>query len=115
MAIAEKMQAEDVQDALARLFAGREPSEAALARCPTINPWRLRVHHVGTDRREIVVEGTLTSGRFRIKDQPRMPSVLWMDRKRRFALTTRGMWNLGEEERDVDMNFIVPGETKADG
>jgi hypothetical protein len=111
MSIGEKIEAEEIKDALERLFAGREPREGWLAKCPTINPWHLRVHHVRGDRREIVIDGTLTSGRFRIKQQPKWPvPVLWMDRKRRFALTARGMWNLGEEEREVDMDFTVPGE-----
>jgi hypothetical protein len=106
----EKMEAEEIKDALERLFAGREPREGWLARCPTINPWRIRVLTVGA-KREIVIEGTLTSGRFKVKQQPKWPiQVLWMDRKRRFALTARGMRNLGEEEREVDMDFTVPGE-----
>jgi hypothetical protein len=110
MSIGEKMEAEEIKDALERLFAGREPREGWLARCPTLNDWRMQVQHA-VGQRELVVVGTLASGRFRIKQQPKWPvPVLWMDRKRRFALTARGMWDLGEEERDVGMDFTVPGE-----
>jgi hypothetical protein len=110
MSMDEKMQAEQVQDALARLFAGREPREGWLARCPRLKAWHLRVQHAGSGR-EIVIHGILVSERFTVKNQPRMPvRVLWMDRKTRFVLTTTGMWNLGEQERGVDMNLTVPVE-----
>jgi hypothetical protein len=103
MSAADKIRDEHVEVQVVRLFAGREPSEEALARCPTLQDWRLHVRDFGRDRRRIVIEGRLTSDRFKVKDQPVSPMiVLWMDRKQRFVLTTGGLKNLGARERDVD-------------
>jgi hypothetical protein len=109
MSIEEKMQAEEVQDALARLLAGREPKAAWLARCLTLEGWRLRVADVAWDRRGIVIHGKPASDRFKVS-MLRLPGgwrVLWMDRKFRFALTRHRLWTLGarEGERDIDNDF----------
>jgi hypothetical protein len=116
MSIGEKITSDEIEDAMQRLFAGRDPSEKQLARRATLKAWRLRVHPIGNGRRQIVIHGTLASGRFTIKDQPRMPAVvMWMDRKWRFVVTPIGLWNLGEQERAVDdMNLKLPVEGKAD-
>ena len=107
---------EHVEVQAARLFAGREPSEATLARCATLKAWLVRVRSIWNGKRQIVIHGTLVSGRFTVKDQPRMPAVvLWMDRRRRFVVTMEGLWNLGEQEREVDdMNLKLPVVEKAD-
>jgi hypothetical protein len=72
------------------------------------------VRELGLHRRGIVIDGTLASDRFTVREQPPMTRVLWMDRKLRFVLTIQGLWKLGARERDVDMNFIAPVEEKAD-
>jgi hypothetical protein len=75
MSIEEKMQAEEVQDALARLLAGREPKAAWLARCLTLEGWRLRVADVAWDRRGIVIHGKPASDRFK-ESMLRLPGGL---------------------------------------
>lgn len=100
MSAADKIRDEHVEVQLERLFAGREPSEEALARWPTLQAWTLDRSQDARGHRGIVIRGTLASGRFTVKNQPRMPvPVIWMDRKFRFALTTAGLWNLGEREK----------------
>ncbi len=108
MSIGEKITAHDVEDAMHRLFAGREPKDAWLARCATLDRWQVHVRDLGRGPR-IVVDGTLTSGRFRIKDQPKLPAVvLWMDRRWRFVVTPAGLWTLGAREEDVGMDLKLP-------
>jgi hypothetical protein len=117
MSIGEKMEAAEIQDALARLFAGREPREGWLARCPTLEEWRITVADASFDRRAIYINGRPTSDRFKVS-MLRLPGgwrVLWMDRKFRFALTRHRLWKLGaSRETDVGMDFTVPGEEQAD-
>jgi hypothetical protein len=99
MSAADKIRDEHVEVQVERLFAGREPSAVALARCPTLQAWRLRIDRIGF-RRWLVIHGTLVSERFTVKDQPPVPTrVLWMDRRWRFAMTDLGLWNLGEREK----------------
>lgn len=103
MSIGEKMEADDIDRALARLFAGREPSVAALERCATMEKWMLRVHWRSADRRQITIEGESVSDRSRVKRQPAGPvRVLWMDRKRRWALTSSGLFALGAESGEPE-------------
>jgi hypothetical protein len=95
MSEADRIQ-EHVEVQVVRLFAGREPSAAALARCPTLKSWRLRVDRIGF-RRWIVIGGTLASGRFTIKNQPPIPTrVLWMDRRWRSVPTAMNAVRLSQ-------------------
>jgi hypothetical protein len=82
-------------DHLAVLFSGLEPAAATLKRCATLTGWRLRVHSIhGNGKRQIVIHGALPTG-------PAKPAlVLWMDRKKRWVLTGRGLFVLGAEDRD---------------
>ena len=99
MSAADKIRDEHVEVQVQRLFAGREPSAVALARCPMLREWQLGVERIGFQRL-LVIHGTLVSDRFTVKNQLPVPTrVLWMDRRWRFALTDLGLWNLGE--RDV--------------
>jgi hypothetical protein len=109
MSIESKKRENDVQDALARLFAGREPSEAMLARCPRIEDWRLTVGRDGRDYRVVHIHGRPDSDRFRMKgsDGGGGWKLLWLDRKRRFALTVYRLWVLGAEEREVGMDWSL--------
>jgi hypothetical protein len=101
----------EVQDAMERLLAGREPKAAWLARCPTLKAWSLDRTIDARGRRRIVVHGTLASGRFTVKDQPRMPAtVLWMDRHLRFVVTSVGLWTLGESEEEVGLDLKLSDE-----
>ena len=106
---------EHLEVQVARLFAGREPSAAQLARCATLSPWSAHVNSISDGSRRIVIDGTLTSNRFRIKNQMPMPIVvLWMDRHRQFVVTTAGLWNLGQQESEVGMDFVVAGGKQGD-
>jgi hypothetical protein len=106
MSIESKQRENEVQDALAKLFAGREPSEAALARCPRLEDWRLTVGRDGRDYRVVHIHGRPDSDRFRVKGSDGGGwKLLWMDRKRRFALTIYRLWVLGVEEREVGMDL----------
>jgi hypothetical protein len=102
MSIEEKQVINQIEAELARLFGGREPSQAALDRCPTLSPYRLSVSDIGRHgRRGIVIRGIPSSGRFTVRDGHEAGGeVLWLDRKRRFAVTQTRMWVLGEEETD---------------
>jgi hypothetical protein len=107
MSIESKKRENEVQDALATLFAGREPSEAMLARCPRLEDWRLSVGRDGRDVRVVRIHGRPDSERFRVKgsDGGGGWTVLWMDRKRRWALTVYRLWKLGTEERPVGLDW----------
>jgi hypothetical protein len=108
MSIEEKQVANLVEAELARLLGGREPSHAALDRCPTLVRYRLTVADVGRERRGIVIRGTASSDRFTVlKGNEAGGEVLWLDRKRRFALTRTRMWVLGEEEREVGLDWTT--------
>jgi hypothetical protein len=111
MSLGEKIVVNEIEDAMERLFAGREPRAAWLARCARLNAWSIDRTIDARGRRRIVVRGTLLSGRFTVKDQPRMPAtVLWMDRHLRFIVTTAGLWTLGESEEETGMDLKLPGD-----
>jgi hypothetical protein len=87
---------EQVESYMARLFSGREPSKAALARCSWLEDWALLVRTSLNGSRRIVISGRLNSDRFTVRDvDVACVPVIWMDRKWRFALTVHGMRNLG--------------------
>jgi hypothetical protein len=114
MSLGENITSEKVEDAMHLLFAGREPRERWLARCATLDPWRVYVRDLGRGPR-VVVDGTLVSGRFRVKHQPKMPVILlWMDRRWRFVVTPAGLWQLGALEEDVSMDLKLPVQERAD-
>jgi hypothetical protein len=110
------MSSEEVHDALARLFAGREPSQATLDRCPTLEEWRLTVGGDGRDNRVVYLHGRPASERFRVELSGGGGGwkLLWMDRKRRFALTVYRLWVLGAREDAVGLDLKLPIEEKAD-
>jgi hypothetical protein len=102
MSFGEKTNFDGLEAEMARLLAGREPSQAALDRCAWLADWALAVRDVGQQRR-IVISGRRRNDRFTVRDTKfaNVP-VIWMDRKLRFALTVHGMHNLGTrcEEKD---------------
>jgi hypothetical protein len=85
-----------VQAGMARLFAGREPSAAALARAPTLEDWAVAVRTNLNGGRCFAVSGRRKTDRLAVRDTDffNVP-VIWMDRKWRFVLTPHGLHSLG--------------------